>query len=160
MDDGTSRPKACYHCPFNKRAVLNWFLCTINAIGTYPEPVWNKEATQNGFGPCGNPFHGNEEWHLLQQLWCNTNRQKKQLRLVRRFGHFLRRLTKTHTHGEMVISTDTDFPGDGGQSTRAHIVINIPNMLVGDFQSKSNPVHQLFQYSDGTKRVHLTKLVI
>ena len=64
-----------------------------STLGTCPEPVWNKEATQNWFGPCGNPFHGNEEWHLLQQLWCNTNRQlsyndKKQLRLVRRFGHF------------------------------------------------------------------------
>ena len=77
------------HCPFNKRAVLNWFLCA----GTYPEAVWNKDATQNGFGPCGNPFHGNEERHLLRQPWCNINRQpayneKKQLRLVRRFGQF------------------------------------------------------------------------
>ena len=88
--------------------------CVQSTLGTYPEPVWNKEATQNGFGPCGNPFHGNEERHLLQQLWCNTNRQpsyndKKQLRLVRRFGHFLRRLIRTRTHGEMVISTETDF---------------------------------------------------
>ena len=79
--------------------------CVQSTLGTYPEPVWNKEATQNGFGPCGNPFHGNEERHLLQQLLCNTNRQpsyneKKQLRLVRRFGHFLRRLIRTRTHGE------------------------------------------------------------
>ena len=42
---------------------------------TYPGPVWNKKTTQNGFAPCGSPFHGNEEWHLPQQLWCNTNRQ-------------------------------------------------------------------------------------
>ena len=81
---------------------------------TYPGPVWNKEANQNGFGPCGSPFHGNEEWHLPQQLWCNTNRQlsydeKKQLHLVRRFGHFLRRQIRTRTNGEMVISTETDF---------------------------------------------------
>ena len=33
-------------------------------------------------------------------------------------------------------------------------------MLVGDFQSKSSPVHKLFQYSGDSKRVHLTKLVI
>ena len=81
---------------------------------TYPGPVWNKEATQNGFGPCGSPFQGNEEWHLQQQLWCNTDRQlsyneKKQLQLLRRFGHFLRRLIWTRTHGEMLISTETDF---------------------------------------------------
>ena len=31
VDVGTSRPKACCHCPFNKRAVLNWFLCAISA---------------------------------------------------------------------------------------------------------------------------------
>ena len=42
--------------------------CVQFTLGTYPGPVWNKEATQNGFGPCGNPFHGNEEWHFLQQL--------------------------------------------------------------------------------------------
>ena len=34
--------------------------CVQSTLGTYPEPLWNKEATQNGFGPCGNPFHGNE----------------------------------------------------------------------------------------------------
>ena len=33
-------------------------------------------------------------------------------------------------------------------------------MLVGDFQSKSVPVHKLFQYSGGSKTVHLTKFVI
>ena len=49
--------------------------CVQLTLGTYPGPVWNKEATQNGFGPCGSPFHGNEEWHLLQQLRCNTNWQ-------------------------------------------------------------------------------------
>ena len=48
--------------------------CVQLTLGTYPGPVWNKEATQNGFGPCRSPFHGNEEWHLLQQFWCNTNR--------------------------------------------------------------------------------------
>ena len=63
-----------------------------STLGTYPEPVWNKEGTQNGFGPCGNPFHGNEEWHLLQQLWCNTNRQlsyneKKQLPVHKLFQY-------------------------------------------------------------------------
>ena len=39
--------------------------------------------------------------------------RKKQLHLVRRFGHFLRRLIRTRSHGEMVISTETDFEGDG-----------------------------------------------
>ena len=82
--------------------------------GIYPGPVWNKEATQNGFGPCGSSFHGNEKWHLLQQLWCNTNGQlsyneKKQLHLVRRFEQFLRRLIRTRSHREMVIFTETDF---------------------------------------------------
>ena len=72
--------------------------CMQLTLGTYPGPVWNKEATQDGFGPCRSPFHGNEEWHLLHKLWCNTNRRlsynekKKQLHLVRRFRHFLRRL--------------------------------------------------------------------
>ena len=88
--------------------------CVQLTLGTYPGPVWNKEATQNGFGPCRSPFHGNEEWHPLQQLWCNTNRQlsyneKKQVHLVRRFRHFLRILIRTRIHGEMVISTETDF---------------------------------------------------
>ena len=88
--------------------------CVQFTLGIYPGPVWNKEATQNGFGPCGSPFHGNEKWHLLQQLWCITNRQlsyneKNQLHLVRRFGHFLRRLIRTRYHSEMVISTETDF---------------------------------------------------
>ena len=49
--------------------------CVQLTLGTYPRLVWNKEAAQNGFGPRGSPFHGNEEWHLLQQFWCNTNRQ-------------------------------------------------------------------------------------
>ena len=88
--------------------------CVQLTLGTYPGPVWNKEATQNGFGPCESPFHGNEEWHLPQQLWCKTNRQlsyneKEQLHIVRRFGHFLRRLIRTRTHGEMVISIESDF---------------------------------------------------
>ena len=106
-------PKRASIAPLTKGQSRTDF-CVQLTLGTYPGPVWNKEATQNVFGPCGSPFHGNEEWHLLQQLWCNTNRQlsynvKKQLHIVRRFGHFLRRLIRTHTHGEMVISTETDF---------------------------------------------------
>ena len=106
-------PKRATIAPLTKGQSWTDF-CVQSTLGTYPEPVWNKEATQNGFGPCGNPFHGNEEWHLLQQLWCNTNRKlsyndKKQLRLMRRFGHILRRLIRTRTHGEMAISTETDF---------------------------------------------------
>ena len=102
-----------------KRAALtkgqSWTdFCVQLTLGTYPGTVCNKEATQNGFVPCGSPFHGNQEWHLLQQLWCNTNRQlsyneKKTASLMRRFGHFLRRLIRTRTHGEMVISIETDF---------------------------------------------------
>ena len=99
-------PKRATIAPLTKGQSWTDF-CVQSMLGTYPEPVWNKEATQNGFGPCGNPFHGNEEWHLLQQLWCNTNRplsynERKQLRLVRRFGHFLRRPVRTRTHGEMI----------------------------------------------------------
>ena len=106
-------PKRAAIAPLTKGQSRTDF-CVQLTLRTYPGPVWNKEATQNGFGPCGSPFHGNEEWHLLQQLWCNTNRQlsynvKKQLYLVWRFGHFLRRLIRTHTHAEMVISTETDF---------------------------------------------------
>ena len=141
--------------------------CVQLTLGTYPQLVWNKEAIQNGLGLCGSPFHGNEEWHLLQQLWCNTNRQlsyneKKQLHLVRRFGQFLRRLIRSRTHGEMVISTETDFSGDSVfvDSRQALMLLwIIPNMLVGDFQSKSIPVHKLFQNSGGSKRLHFTKLV-
>ena len=91
--------------------------CVQWTLGTYPGPVWNKEATQNGFGPCRSPFHGKEEWHLLQpdhsfeatQIDSYHTMRKTQLHLVRRFGHFLRRLIRTRTHGEMVISTETDF---------------------------------------------------
>ena len=88
--------------------------CVQLTLGTYPGPVWNKGATKNGLGYCGSPFWGNEDWYLQQQLWCNTNRklsynEKKQLHMVRRFGHFLMRLIRTCTHGEMVISTETDF---------------------------------------------------
>ena len=32
---------------------------------------------------------------------------------MRQLGHFLRRLIRTRLHGEMVISTETDFEGDG-----------------------------------------------
>ena len=106
-------PKRAAIAPLTKWRPRTDF-CVQLTLGIYPGPVWNKEATQNGFGLCGSPFHGNEEWHLLQQLWCNTNRQlsyneKKQLHLVRRFGQFLRRLIRTRSHGEMVIFTETDF---------------------------------------------------
>ena len=88
--------------------------CVQLTLGTYPGLVWNKEATQNGIGPCGSPFHGNEEWHLLQQLWCKTNRQlsyneKKTASSSATSWTLLRRLIRTRTHGEMVISTETDF---------------------------------------------------
>ena len=106
-------PKRAAIAPLTKGQSWTDF-CVQLTLGTFPGPVWNKEASQNGFGPCGSPFHRNEEWHLLQQLWCNTNRQlsyneKKQLHLVRRFGHFLRRLIRTRSRGKMVISTETDF---------------------------------------------------
>ena len=58
----------------------------------------------------------------------------------------------------MVISTKTDFDGDGVfvDSRQALILLQIiPNMLVGDFQSKSIPVQKFCQYSGGSKRVHL-----
>ena len=63
----------------------------------------------------------------------------------------------------MVISTETDFQGDVVfvHSRQALMLLwIIPNVLVGDFQSKSIPVHKLFQYSGGSERVHLTKLAI
>ena len=106
-------PKRAAIAPLTKMQSWTDF-CVQLTLGSYTGPAWNKEVTQNGFGPCGSPFHGNEEWHLLQQLWCNTNRQlsyneKKQLHLVRRFEHFLRILIRMCTHGEMVISTETDF---------------------------------------------------
>ena len=67
-------PKRAAIAPLTKGQSWTDF-CVQLTLGTYPGPVWNKEATQNGFVPCGSPFHGNEEWHLLQQLWCNTNWQ-------------------------------------------------------------------------------------
>ena len=39
--------------------------------------------------------------------------RKKQLHLMRRFGHLLRRKIRTRTHGEMVITTEINFDGDG-----------------------------------------------
>ena len=104
--------------------------CVQLTLGTYTGPVWYKEVTQNGFGPCGSPFYENEEWHLLQQLSCKTDRQlsyneKKQLHLVRRFGHFEETYLDTHSWW------NGDFHGDRflkrwcicGQSTGIHIVI-------------------------------------
>ena len=62
----------------------------------------------------------------------------------------------------MVISTETDFYGGGVFVDSRHALILlwiIPNMRVGDFQSKSSPVDKLFQYSGGSKRVYPTKFV-
>ena len=42
---------------------------------TPPGLVSNKEAVKNGVCPCRSPFHVNDQWHLLQQLDCNANRQ-------------------------------------------------------------------------------------
>ena len=111
-------PKRTAIAPLTKKSLWTDF-CVQLTLATYPGPVWNTAATQNGFGPCGSPFHGNEEWYLLQKISCNTNRQlsynekKKQLHLMRRHGHFLRRLIRTRIHGEMVISAETYFYGDG-----------------------------------------------
>ena len=58
-------PKHAAIAPLTKRRPWTDF-CVQLTLGTYPGPVWNKEATQNGFGPCGSPFHGNEEWHLIR----------------------------------------------------------------------------------------------
>ena len=58
-------PKRAANAPLTKGQSWTEF-CVQLTLGTYPGPVWNKEATQNGFGPCGSPFHGNEEWNLLQ----------------------------------------------------------------------------------------------
>ena len=60
-------PKRAAFAPLTKGQSRTDF-CLQLTLGTYPGQVWNKEATQNGFGPCGSPFHGNEEWHLLQHL--------------------------------------------------------------------------------------------
>ena len=67
-------PKRAAIAPLTKGRSWTDF-CMQLTLGIYPGPVWYKEATQNGFGPWGSPFHGNEEWHLLQQPWCNINRQ-------------------------------------------------------------------------------------
>ena len=58
-------PKRAAIAPLTKGQSWTDFYVKLT-LGTYPGPVWNKEATQNGFGPCGSPFHANEEWHLLQ----------------------------------------------------------------------------------------------
>ena len=60
-------PKRTAIAPLTKGQFWTDF-CVQLTLRTYPGPVWNKEATQNGFGPRGSPFYGNEEWHLLQQL--------------------------------------------------------------------------------------------
>ena len=58
-DVGTSRPKACYHCPFNKRAVLNWFMCAINA----------RNLSWAGVEQGGHP-----EW--VRSLWEPVSRKR------------------------------------------------------------------------------------
>ena len=123
-------PKRAATAPLTKGQSWTEF-CVQLMLGTSPGPVWNKEATQNGFGPCGSPFHGNEEWHLLQQLWCKRNWQlsyseKKTALPNATVRTLLRRLIRTRTHGEMVISTDRFLRRwcICGQSTDTHIVIN------------------------------------
>ena len=59
VDVGTSRPKACCHCPFNKRTVLNWFLCAINARNL----SW--ACVEQG---------GNPEW--VRSLWEPVSRKR------------------------------------------------------------------------------------
>ena len=46
--------------------------CVQLTLGIYPEPVWNKEATQNGFGPCGKGGH--PEW--VRSLWEPVSRKR------------------------------------------------------------------------------------
>ena len=113
MDVGTSRPKACCHCPFNKSAVLNWFLCAINSRnlswagvkqGGHPKWVrslWEPVSRKRGMASPTTALMQHKSTAILQ--W------EKQLHLVLRFEHFLRRLIRMRTHGEMVISTETDF---------------------------------------------------
>ena len=98
---------------FNKRTVLNWFLCAINARnlswagleqGGHPEWVrslWEPVSRKRGMASHTAALMQHKSTAILQ--W------EKQLHLVRRFGHFLRRLIRTRSHGEMVISTETDF---------------------------------------------------
>ena len=91
--------------------------CVQLTLGTYPGPVWNKEATQNGFGPCGESVSRKRGFvspttALMQHKSTAILQWEKQLHLVRRFGHFLMRLIRLCTHGEMMISTETDFWGD------------------------------------------------
>ena len=111
VDVGTSLPKACYRCPFNKRTVLNWFLCAINARNLSwagVEHEGHREWVQSLWEPVSRKRRMAAPTTALQIDSYHTTR-KKQLRLVRRFWHFLRRLIRTRTHGEMVISTATDF---------------------------------------------------
>ena len=61
-------PKRAVIAPLTKGRSWTDFCMQLTLGTAYPGPVWNKEATQNGFGPCGNPFHRNEEWHILQLL--------------------------------------------------------------------------------------------
>ena len=97
------------HCHFNKRAALNWFLCAINA----------RNLSWAGMEQEGHPEWVRSLWEPVSRkrgmaspaiAWCNTNRQlsyneKKRVHLLRWFWHFLRRLFRTRTHDEMVIST-------------------------------------------------------
>ena len=56
---GTSRHKACCHCPFNKREVLNWFMCAINA----------RNLSWAGVEQGGHP-----EW--VRSLWEPVSRKR------------------------------------------------------------------------------------
>ena len=48
-------PKRATIAPLTKGQTWTDF-CVQSTLGTWPELVWNKEATQNGFGPCGTRF--------------------------------------------------------------------------------------------------------
>ena len=106
-------PKRAAIAPLTKGRSWTDF-CVQLTLWIYPGPAWNKEATQNGFGPCGSPFHETRNGISYNsvdatQIDSYLTMRKKQLHLVRRFGQFLRRLIRTRSHGEMVIFTETDF---------------------------------------------------
>ena len=108
-----SRPKACCHCPFNKREVLNWFMCAINARnlswagveqGGHPEWVrslWETVSRKRGMASPTTALMQHKSTAILQ--WEKIASHNATIWTL------LRGLIRTRTHGEMVISTDTDF---------------------------------------------------
>ena len=83
--------------------------CVQLTLETYPGPVWNKEATQNGFVSLWEAVsrkRGMASPTVALMQHKSTATLQSPIAMI---WTLLRRSIRTRTHTEMVISTETDF---------------------------------------------------